>query len=230
MAGWWHADAVGCGTISAVRLYLSSFRLGDHPEHLLRLAGDGARAAVVANSIDGAPADIRREGVARELDDLTGLGLRPHELDLRELAGPDAVEAALDGVDAVWVRGGNTFVLRVALARSGADAVLADAIRRDALVYAGYSAGGCVLAPSLRGLELVDPVEDVGRVWPGAGVVWEGLGVLDRAFVPHWSSPGHPETELIDDVVALYDADGTPYRKLRDGQVLVADGDSVTVL
>lgn len=230
MAGWWHADAAACGTISAVRLYLSSFRLGDHPEHLVRLAGEGARVAVVANSIDGAPADIRREGVQREVDDLGGLGLRPTELDLRDLAGAGEVEAALDGVDAVWVRGGNSFVLRVAMSRSGADAVLADAVRRDSLVYAGYSAGPCVLAPSLRGLELVDPVEDVARVWPGADLVWEGLGVLDRAFVPHWSTPGHPETELIDDVVARYDTDGTPYWKLRDGQVLLVEGDSSAVV
>jgi dipeptidase E len=223
-------DRARCGTISAVRLYLSSFRLGDHPEHLVRLAGEGARVAVVANSIDGVPAEVRRDGVRRELDDLTGLGLRPHELDLRDVPEARDVEAALDGVDAVWVRGGNTFVLRVAMALSGADAVLADAIRRDTLVYAGYSAGPCVLAPSLRGLELVDPVEDVARVWPGADVVWDGLGVLDRAFVPHWNSPGHPETELIDDVVAGYDADRTPHWKLRDGQVLVVDGDSATVM
>ena len=213
-----------------MRLYLSSFRLGDHPEHLVRLAGEGARVAVVANAIDGAPADIRRDGVQRELDDLTGLGLRPSELDLRELSDAGAVEAALDGVDAVWVRGGNSFVLRVAMRRSGADAVLADATRRDSLVYAGYSAGPCVLAPSLRGLELVDPVEDVERVWPGAELVWDGLGVLDRAFVPHWSSPGHPETEMVDDVVARYDTDGTPYWKLRDGQVLVGDGDSTSLV
>ena len=230
MAGWWHADRAGCGTISAVRLYLSSFRLGDHPEHLIRLAGEGARVAVVANSIDGAPADVRRDGVQRELDDLSGLGLQPHELDLRDVPEAKDVESALDGVDAVWVRGGNTFVLRVAMARSGADAVLADAIRRDTLVYAGYSAGPCVLAPSLRGLELVDQVDDVGQVWPGADVVWDGLGVLDRAFVPHWSSPGHAETELVDKVVARYDADATPYWKLRDGQVLVVDGDSATVV
>ena len=87
-----------------------------------------------------------------------------------------------------------------------------------------------MLAPSLRGLELVDPVEDVERVWPGADLVWDGLGVLDRAFVPHWSSPGHPETEMVDDVVARYDTDGTPYWKLRDGQVLVGDGDSTSLV
>jgi dipeptidase E len=35
-----------------VRLYLSSFRIGDHPEHLLAmLEGDG-RAAIIANAMD----------------------------------------------------------------------------------------------------------------------------------------------------------------------------------
>ena len=60
--------------------------------------------------------------------------------------------------------------------------------------------------------------------------MWDGLGVLDRAFVPHWNSPGHPETQLVDKVVARYDTDATPYWKLRDGQVLVVDGDSATVV
>jgi dipeptidase E len=125
---------------------------------------------------------------------------------------------------------GNLRSAERALAAAGADAALADLLRRDALVYAGYSAGPCVLAPSLRGLELVDPVDDVEQVWPGTDIVWQGLGVLDRAFVPHWSSPGHPETELVDKVVARYDADGTPYWKLSDGQVLLVEGESVTLL
>jgi dipeptidase E len=219
-----------CGRIFAVRLYLSSFRLGDHPEHLVRLAGEGARVAVIANSIDGAPPDVRREGVGLELGALRGLGLVPHEVDLRTLAGPTDVQDALRDVAAVWVRGGNTFVLRVAMRLSGADGVLSDALAQDSVVYAGYSAGPCALAPTLRGLELVDPVEDVERVHPGADPVWDGLGVLDRQFVPHWRSPGHPETELIDDVVARYDAEGTPYWKLHDGQALVVDGETATLV
>lgn len=213
-----------------MRLYLSSFRLGDHPEHLVRLMDRGARVAVVANSVDGAPREVRQEAVELELAALRRLGLEPHEVDLRELAGPADVQEALREVAGVWVRGGNTFVLRVAMRRSGADTAVADAVRADALVYAGYSAGGCVLAPDLRGLELVDPVDEVARVRPGADVVWEGLGLLDRPFVPHWDSPGHPETGMIDDVVARYEAEGTTHWRLRDGQALVVDGDGATLV
>src|SRR5919106_402110 len=43
--------------------------------------------------------------------------------------------------------------------------------------------------------------------------------------VPHLQSPGHPETELLDAVSARYTADGIAHHRLRDGQVLVVDGD-----
>lgn len=210
-----------------MRLYLSSFRIGDRPDRLRGLLGGGpARIAVIADAVDAAPQDVRRAGVERELDALAGLGLQPEELDLRDFFDrpPGAVASALDAFPAVWVRGGNTFVLRHALARSGADAALTARLHRDTLVYAGYSAGPCVLAPSLRGLELSDSPEEVTRLW-GAEPRWDGLGVLDRAFVPHVDSPGHPETELCGRVAAHYREHGTPHLTLRDGQALVVDAD-----
>jgi hypothetical protein len=69
-----------------VRLYLSSFRLGYHPEFLVRMAGQAARVAVVANAMDGQPPDIGRQAVERELAALSELQLRPAELDLRGYA------------------------------------------------------------------------------------------------------------------------------------------------
>ena len=50
--------------------------------------------------------------------------------------------------------------LRRALAASGADEMIADLVRADRIVYGGNSAGACVLAPSLRGLETVDEPGD----------------------------------------------------------------------
>lgn len=59
----------------AVRLYLSSFRMGDHPEHLVALVGQHSRrAVVVANAMDDAPPDLRRAGTGLELAALADLG------------------------------------------------------------------------------------------------------------------------------------------------------------
>lgn len=202
-----------------MRLYLSSYRLGDHPEHLRALfRGESARVAVVANALDAAPAELRAEMVERELADLAGLGLTGVEVDLRS-------SVDLQGYDGVWVRGGNVFVLRTAFARSGFDRVLVDAIAADDLAYGGYSAGACVLAPSLRGLELCDPVSDVD-----GEVIWDGLGLIDEAIVPHVDSPGHPETDLVRPIVDLYRRSGVPHLTLRDGQALLVTDSSRQVV
>jgi hypothetical protein len=58
-----------------LRLYLSSFRMGDHPEYPAALAGESGRSAVViANALDDAPAGVRGSGVETELAGLAGLG------------------------------------------------------------------------------------------------------------------------------------------------------------
>ncbi len=198
-----------------MRLYLSSFRLGDHPERLVAMVEPPRRTAVVCNAIDNEPADVRAEKVAAEIDWLRDLGLDPAEVDLRT-----DDPAVLASYQAVWVRGGNVWVLREVLHRSGADRVLTELIRSDAIVYAGYSAGPCVLAPSLRGLEICDDVSPVGEP------IWDGLGVLDHAIVPHLDSPGHPENLLLERVAALYDAIDVKYQPLTDGQALVINGET----
>lgn len=212
-----------------MRLYLSSFRIGDQPSELIRMAGAGARVAVVANSCDGAPADVRADAVASELERLAKLGLRPEEVDLRMFPGrPAELAEAVAGHDVLWLRGGNVFTLRHAMHASGLDDIVLDGLRRDAFVYAGYSAGPCVLAPSLRGLEACDSPDEVTALY-GAKPRFDGLGVLDHAFVPHVRSPDHPESAALDGVAERYRAEGVPHVALRDGQVLVVDGDTVTV-
>jgi dipeptidase E len=205
-----------------VRLYLSSFRMGDHPERLLELM-DGRTAAVIANAIDSVPADVRSEGAEREIGALAEFGVEAVEIDLRRFAADaGGVAAALAAHALVWVRGGNVFDLRRALAASGGDDAIVEVIANDRAVYGGYSAGCCVLAPSLRGLELVDE--------PGRPARFDGLGVLDRPFVPHCGSPGHPETQACDRLAAHYRESGIAHHALRDGQALVVEGDTFELL
>jgi len=202
-----------------MRLYLSSFRVGEHPDRLLQLSS-GRRVALVPNAIDGSPAEMREASLRRDFADLRPLGLEVSETDLRD---PDAPRQ-LGDADIVWVRGGNVFRLRRALADTGADQVLIDLIKSDAIVYGGYSAGCCVLAPDLIGLERVDDITAV------ADPVMTGLGVIDRPFVPHVQSPAHPETSACDDLAAWYAIAGRPHWALRDGEVLVVDGDVTELL
>ena len=201
-----------------MRLYLSSFRLGVAAARLRPLAG-GPRAVVLAHALDANGRDARRSGAAAEIAALEGLGFRAREADLYE-SGPEALADA----DLVWVRGGNAFVLRRALADTGSDLAIRQLLAEDAIAYGGYSAGCCVLAPDLTGLEGVDDPAPAGEV------TWAGLGVLDRPFVPHVDSPSHPETEQCDGVAARHRAAGRPHWALRDGEVLIVAGDTVELV
>lgn len=163
---------------------------------------------------------MRDPSIRRDLADLGPLGLEASVIDLRD---PDAAER-LGAVDIVWVRGGNVFALRRTMADTGTDQVLTDLIKRDAIAYGGYSAGACVLAPDLRGLEGVDEIAAI------ADPVMTGLGVLDRPFVPHVRSPGHLEAAACDALAAWYQNAGQPHWALRDGEVLIVDGDVTELL
>ncbi|MFC5180331.1 Type 1 glutamine amidotransferase-like domain-containing protein [Actinomadura harenae] len=209
-----------------MRLYLSSFRTGDRPDLLLGLCGGAGREiAVIADALDAAPEETRAECVRREIAALDALGFAGTEIDLRDYAGrPGDLAGELQRFPAVWVRGGNVFALRYAMARSGADVLLTKLIQDDAIVYAGYSAGACVLAPGLRGLDACDAPDAAPET------IWDGLGVLGFAFVPHVDSPGHPECEALTQVAGVYRASGVPYRALRDGQVLVVDGETSSIV
>lgn len=208
-----------------MRLYLSSFRNGDHTDRLLGLRRSERPVAVVMNAVDDAPADIRRESLDGEFERLGALGLACEEVDLRDFVDDEAgLNRRLRDFEVVWVRGGNVFGLRYAMALCGADRILPRLLAEDALVFAGYSAGPCSLAPTLRGLELCDDVTVVRRLY-GADPIWDGLHVIAERFVPHLDSPGHPETELLKPVAEMYAREGIPHLRLHDGDVYVLDGD-----
>jgi dipeptidase E len=210
-----------------VRLYLSSYQLGDHPELFTALVTGRRRGWVIMNALDGLDEERRQADVTVQLANLRSIGLDAEDFDLRQHEAA-TIDERFGTPDFVWVRGGNVFTLRAAMAKSGLDSIIVERLREDAMVYAGFSAGPCVLAPSLAGLELCDPT-DVSLATYGT-VRTDGLGVLDRPIVPHLHSPAHPETELLGAVASNYDRDGQPYWALRDGQALLVNGGAPRVV
>ncbi len=221
-----------------MRLYLSSYRIGDRAGSLLALlsggqtapvrsrdhsAFEGKRAAIIANALDNIPEIVREQFRAEVYDpvaEFAALGIASEALDLRHYFGqPARLRAALAGFDLVWATGGNAFVLRRAMKLSGFDDVIVDMLDNDEIAYGGYSAGAVVAAPSLEGIQLMDDPESVPSGYP-PDPVWDGLGLIDHAIVPHYRSP-HPESAAAEKAARHLSARGLRYRALRDGEVIV---------
>lgn len=211
-----------------MRLFLSSYRIGNHPNRLASLVGDRKKVAVIANAQDYKDADDRAGKVARELEDMRLLGFKPFELDLRDYFYKPFDPAVLNEVGLIWVRGGNVFVLRLAMKLSGFDDYLIEALNEDKFVYGGFSAGGCVLSPSLQGYDIVDDT-NMTQLAYGLTPDYSALGVLDYTFEPHYKSD-HPESAYIDKEIEKLEHLGLPYRTLRDGEAIVIDGDKEELL
>ena len=124
--------------------------------------------------------------------------------------------ASLSGV---WLSGGNVFVLRQAMRLSGFDKYIQNEQAPNSFTYGGYSAACCVLSPNLKPYSVVDdpnvrPYAEVPEV------LWDGLGILDFAFMPHFQS-NHSESELIEKEIDFCVANNISYRVFRDGEVLI---------
>ncbi|MFD3747695.1 Type 1 glutamine amidotransferase-like domain-containing protein [Nocardia sp. NPDC058633] len=211
-----------------MRLFLASYRFGGFADRLVGLVGTPGRVAVIPNACDAWP-DAWSSAVASDVKPLQQQGYSPEVLDLRDYVGrPERLERRLREFPMVWVRGGNTFVLRAQFARSGADSVLCALLREDALVYAGYSAGACLLGPDLHGLETMD---DPAEVRPTTGIEpqWDGLGLVDRRLVVHLDSPTDPDGDSAA-MLAHCVTEQIPHWALTDDDVVLVDGDRTEVL
>jgi dipeptidase E len=203
-----------------MKLYLSSFRLGNHPERLIELLSSNTKTAVIVNAIDETTEQVRKLGVERELNDLLSLGLNAEECDLRDYFGKKAeLKNHLNHYGLVWIRGGNTFVLRRAMNESGLDEVLKEKKTDKDFVYAGYSAAICVLAPTLKGLEFVDDPSIVPFGYQPE-IIWDGLDLLPYSIAPHYRSD-HPESPAVEKLVQYFTQHNIPFKSLHDGEVII---------
>ena len=100
--------------------------------------------------------------------------------------------------------------------------MIPDLLATDSIVYGGYSAGPCMLTPSLRGAGLVDDPLEVPTGYE-QGIIWGCLGILPYCLLPHYKSD-HPESELIGQSVDYMIDQHIPFIALRDGEAIVRDG------
>ncbi len=213
-----------------MKLYLSSYRLGNFSEELIKLVGKSqAKVAVISNAVDWST-DAKRieESINNEFEDMKSLGFKPTLLDLRNYFDKPGLTEYLSGFDMVWVRGGNAFILVKAMKQSGFDDVIEKLIKPGKLVYAGYSAAFCAVSSSLRGVELVDDVNAKAKGYKDFDV-WEGYGLIDFYPIVHFRSD-HPESADVEKEYNYVKGKGMKLKTFSDGDVYIVDGDSEKVL
>lgn len=204
-----------------MRFYLSSFKLGNESHRLADLYGDERPIGYFANALDHiADRAWLDQWIDSDVQGLIEAGLVVQKMDLRDFfPGAAKFEQAATGMSGVWLSGGNVFVLRQAMRLSGFDDFVCSPDASDQFVYGGYSAACCVLSPSLKAYSIVD--DPNVRPYPEiSDVVWDGLGVLDFAFMPHFRST-HSESALVEKEIEYCVENDIPYRAFRDGEVLV---------
>jgi dipeptidase E len=208
-----------------MKYYLSSFKIGNSEKKLLQMTESGnKKVAFINNALDFAT-DLVRRNKSDEIDttDLKSLGFNVDILDLKQYFNKTIeLEETLEQYDVIWVRGGNTFVLAQAMKLSGfAEIILKYHRKNKNIVYGGYSAGVCILGPTLKGIHLADDPNQkpYGEQYQ---TIWEGLSILDYVIAPHYKSD-HPESEDIDKVVEYLIESRIPYKTLRDGEVIIIE-------
>ena len=207
-----------------MRLYLSSYKIGNESEKLLEMAAGNKRTALIPNAMDGYKDEAEiRLSTESDLEELRAVGLEPEVVDLKEYFGEtEELRERLKGIGVFWVRGGNTFTIRQAMQLSGFDTILKELwLSYSGIVYGGYSAGICVLCPTLEGIHLADDPE-AKPYGTEHETIWKGLDIVPYCIAPHYRSE-HFESPLIDRCIEYYIDNKMWFVALRDGEVLIVE-------
>ena len=200
-----------------MRYYLSSYKIGNQADRLKQLTADRT-LGFIPNASDWVTPQEQEESNQRNMKDVTDLGIRIEILDLKDyFENQNALQEKMNSLGGVWVKGGNTFVLRQAMRLSGFDTLIKH--MPNDFLYAGFSAGVCVLAPTLYALQQVD---DPKQNPYNSETIWDGLHLLDYIILPHYKSD-HPESADIDKEVEYCKQNNIPYKTLKDGEVIIIE-------
>ncbi len=131
--------------------------------------------------------------------------------------------ASLDGADAWFVGGGNTFRLLDAMQRLELIAAIRSGVARG-IPYIGSSAGSIVAGPSLR------TTKDMPIVQPRS---FEALGLVPFQISPHYLDPDPGSTHMGETqeerILQFHEENDAPVVGLREGSMLLVDAGRIVL-
>jgi len=197
-----------------MKRYISSYRIPT-PDDLARLLGkplDKVSVAVIPNAKDYYAERARNLKVAELVRYMEELGLHVEVVDLRDYDNPETLKEKLAVHDLIWAMGGNTYMLRYEMRRSGFEAIIKE-LMENGVVYGGDSAGALVAGTSIAGVESADEPEFAEEV------IEDGLQLVPFAILPHVDNP-----EFVD-VLPVFRNLHQSVIELKDSQAVIFNGE-----
>jgi dipeptidase E len=195
-----------------MNLYLSSIGI-PAPEELASLLGkplNTSTAALIPNAKDYYSKRAWEFTINSCIKYMRGLGLNTKVVDLRDYTEGSTLYDELSKYDLIWAMGGNTFMLRYEMRRSGFDKIIQDLLNQG-VVYGGYSADALVAGLSINGIESADEPEFAEEV------INNGMGIVPFSILPHVDNPEFSEVVPI-------------FRKLHQDKKIIELKDSQAVV
>jgi dipeptidase E len=204
-----------------MKLYLSSYRI-PVPEALAQLVGKPLgeiKVALIPNAKDyyiRRAKDFTTNEIVVYLEEL---GFKVTVVDLQDYSDSKKLKDVLSDYDLIWARGGNTYMLRYQMRRSGFEHIIGELLEQG-IVYGGDSAGALVAGVSIAGVEAADEPSFA------EAVIGEGLDLVPYAILPHIDNPQFAavvpifhEVQADENVIAL-----------KDSQAVVFDGNKHAIV
>lgn len=200
-------------------LYLSSNKFGQNTEFLQDwIKKHNNKLLLIINALDTKDEAKIKNIIQEDVALLEEIGFEVKIIDLKYYFNKaEELKNDFSNYNTYCVVGGNVFILRQAMKLSGLDEFLKSLSSNDNYLYIGYSAGSCVLANDLR---ILDRVDEPIAFYDSNNVIYEGLGLIDFIFIPHYKSNYH-KVHLIDEIVQVCEKDNIKFKAVKDGEVII---------
>ncbi len=205
-----------------MKLYLSSYRIPT-PDDLAKLLGKPLRStsvALIPNAKDYYSGRAREFKVGDLVNYMELLGLKVEIVDLRDYNDAISLKKKLAGYDLIWAMGGNTYMLRYEMHRSGFEKIIGELLDTG-VVYGGDSAGALVAGSSIAGVESADEPEFAEEL------IKDGLGLVPFAILPHVDNPEF--VEVLPIFKSVHQGKNEVI-ELKDSQAVVFDGEEQRIV
>ena len=206
-----------------MKKYLSSYKIWNKSEDLIRLFWKNKKIALIFNArdIDSIKSEkiINSENIF--LNDLKSIWLIPEILDLKEYFWKEnELDNKLKNFSWVFVTWWNVFVLAQAFKLSWFWKIIKRYNKEKInFTYAGYSAWCCILSPTLYWYHIVDN-PNIFPYKENKKELWDWLWLIEFNFSPHYDS-NHPESKLIYEEIQYCIENKILFKAVRDWEVLV---------